>query len=206
MGTATLVVVCHYLLHAKHFLLLRGQQHGERGENVGTVAETFHTPMGTATTGMPVASASCCETFHTPTGTVTFAVIHRRTLRRNISYLYGDSNPHEPLPACRDSAEAFHTPMGTATRQTPPHGSDWRKHFIPLWGQQPAVMYLAVLGLPGNISYPYGDSNAGAQCAAAFPPAETFHPPTGTATVKCKQIQLIGNETFHTPMGTATPW
>ena len=49
MGTATLVVVCHYLLHAKHFLLLRGQQHDERGENVGTVAETFHTPMGTAT-------------------------------------------------------------------------------------------------------------------------------------------------------------
>ena len=54
--------------------------------------ETFLTPMGTATTGMPVASASCCETFHTPTGTVTFAVIHRRTLRRNISYPYGDSN------------------------------------------------------------------------------------------------------------------
>ena len=102
--------------------------------------ETFYPPMGTATAIVCTSVHLCTETFRTPMGTATFSVIHRRTLRRNISYPYGDSNLenglvvslvietfHTPMvtatstvvPSSTHSWETFHTPMGTATKLVP---------------------------------------------------------------------------------------
>ena len=69
-------------------------------------------------------------------GTATFSVIHRRTLRRNISYPYGDSNINGRAivyPLVRNisypygDSNRLYTSLGIALL---------RKHFIPLWGQQ----------------------------------------------------------------------
>ena len=120
--------------------------------------ETFYPPMGTATAIVCTSVHLCTETFRTPMGTATFSVIHRRTLRRNISYPYGDSNINGRAivyPLVRnisypygDSNQVsafyskhpfsvtFHTPMGTATPDAYRNRRASEKHFIPLWGQK----------------------------------------------------------------------
>ena len=106
--------------------------------------ETFYPPMGTATAIVCTSVHLCTETFRTPMGTATFSVIHRRTLRRNISYPYGDSNINGRAivyPLVRnisypygDSNQVsafyskhpfsvtFHTPMGTKRKPICPIG------------------------------------------------------------------------------------
>ena len=138
MGTATLVVVCHYLLHAKHFLLLRGQQPTALAY-AGLTAETFLTPMGTATYTHLRPDQMGNETFLTSMWTATAC--------------------HSRARSC--CPETFHTPMGTATQISRSSLSVNGKHFIPLWGQQLGRCYRRHSNLR-NISYPYGDSNTSA--------------------------------------------
>ena len=109
----------------KHFIPLWGQQRDKLRDRLRGRVETFHTPMGTATAIVCTSVYLCTETFRTPMGTATFSVIHRRTLRRNISYPYGDSNLENGLVVSL-VIETFHTPTGTATisalyRFTRPH-------------------------------------------------------------------------------------
>ena len=121
--------------------------------------ETFYPPMGTATAIVCTSVHLCTETFRTPMGTATFSVIHRRTLRRNISYPYGDSNLENGLVVSL-VIETFHTPMGTATSTVVPSSTHCEKHFIP----------------------PYGDSNQVSAFYSKHPFSVTFHTPMGTAT------------------------
>ena len=141
----------------KHFIPLWGQQHlrGRHGRHSGRnisypygdsnvedaataviAVETFRSPMGTATGHAGPASKKRRETFHTPTGTVTFAVIHRRTLRRNISYPYGDSNLRNCVSVGLPFPRNISYPYGDSNSAS--------CVLIPSYR---------------NISYPYGDSN-----------------------------------------------
>ena len=142
------------------------------------------------------------ETFHTPMGTAT-GFSHRASRRRNgnISYPYGDSNEIPRLNK-RILKKYFIPLWGQQPAKIEIALSTLMKHFIPLWGQQ------HLRGRHGrhsgrNISYPDGDSNV-EDAATAVIAVETFRSPMGTATGHAGPASKKRRETFHTPTGTAT--
>ena len=98
--------------------------------------------------------------------------------------------------------ETFLTPMGTATGWRKRYRNQSRETFLPPMGT--ATRCSGGTPVPcGNISYPYGDSNLENGLVVSLV-IETFHTPTGTATISALYRFTRPHETFHTHMGTAT--
>ena|GEM_PF-5416445 len=138
MGTATCCQCRMGRPLVKHFIPLWGQQLLIVGISLILKIETFHTPMGTATTVPVILSTRYARNISYPYGDSNRpAQPHSLHSTRNISYPYGDSNPV--------FVAALRLPV---------------KHFIPLWGQQRQDLIADISANTGNISYPYGDSNS----------------------------------------------
>ena len=115
-GTATILGFFASTSKWKHFLPLWGQQQSRGKFSLIGFKKHFIPLWGQQLADEHLQFVICVETFHTPMGTAT-------RLRESLS---------------RTFRETFHTPMGTATQalNAPLHFLR-RKHFIPLWGQQP---------------------------------------------------------------------
>ena len=109
---------------------------------------------------------------------------------RNISYPYGDSNMAVIATAHTPTQKHFIPLWGQQLHRVRHGGCNAGKHFIPLWGQQLTGAKAARL-CPGNISYPYGDSNALVWLEAKAD-VETFHTPMGTKRKPICPIRHIG--------------
>ena len=94
--------------------------------------------------------------------------------------------------------ETFLTPMGTATGWRKRYRNQSRETFLPPMGT--ATRCSGGTPVPcGNISYPYGDSNA-ANSAAWVGLEETFHTPMGTATIEHFVIKICGCAKHFIPL------
>ena len=142
----------------KHFIPLWGQQLVVAGKVLLDIRKHFIPLWGQQPAKIEIALSTLMKHFIPLWGQQHLRGRHGRHSGRNISYPYGDSNVEDaataviavetfrsPMgtatghagPASKKRRETFHTPTGTATtRPNSWYFGQYRKHFIPLWGQQ----------------------------------------------------------------------